>query len=148
MFHTFNLIRRLMKHRVTVGKHNNIAQYYLSYSHVATMALVGFGYLMTFIRRYRFGALSYTFLVTVLVRFQSFFRSSPRPGSLIFDASIYVFVRPIRIPRSTLCFQCRGSEFFLAWARLIFLVMMRLESQMQYCCHIFASRSYSGSWSA
>jgi hypothetical protein len=50
------------------GKHNNVSQYYLAYSHVATMALVGFGYLMTFLRRYRFGAIGYTFLVTVLVR--------------------------------------------------------------------------------
>lgn len=45
-----------------------MSNYYVFYSHVATMALVGFGYLMTFVRRYRFGAVGYTFLVTVLVR--------------------------------------------------------------------------------
>jgi hypothetical protein len=51
-----------------LGASNRVSNYYVFYSHVATMALVGFGYLMTFVRRYRFGAVGYTFLVTVLVR--------------------------------------------------------------------------------
>lgn len=42
---------------------------YPFYRDVAVMVLVGFGYLMAFLRRHRFGSLTYTFLIT-LVCFQ------------------------------------------------------------------------------
>jgi ammonium transporter Rh len=49
------------------GTQNNVERYYVFYIDVAVMMFIGFGYLMTFLRKYRYGALVYTFFVTVFV---------------------------------------------------------------------------------
>eukprot|EP01112_Ceratiomyxa_fruticulosa_P009399 TRINITY_DN2446_c0_g1_i3.p1 TRINITY_DN2446_c0_g1~~TRINITY_DN2446_c0_g1_i3.p1 ORF type:complete len:568 (+),score=125.11 TRINITY_DN2446_c0_g1_i3:450-2153(+) len=46
------------------GHDNNIGGFYQFYIDVTFMMYIGFGYLMTFLRRYGFGAVGYTFLLS------------------------------------------------------------------------------------
>ena len=42
-------------------------QYYMHYTHVAIMIFVGFGFLMTFLKRYSWGAVSLNFMTSCLM---------------------------------------------------------------------------------
>lgn len=46
---------------------NNVLQYWQFLRDVGIMCLIGFGYLMTFLKRHRFSSIGYTFFVTVIV---------------------------------------------------------------------------------
>jgi len=45
---------------------NFIASYYAFYQDINVLNLVGFGFLMTFMRRYAWSALSYTFFINAV----------------------------------------------------------------------------------
>ena len=46
---------------------NNNQDYYPAYQDVNVMMLIGFGFLMTFIKTHTFSALSYTFFINAIV---------------------------------------------------------------------------------
>jgi hypothetical protein len=46
---------------------NNVVVYWQFMRDVGVMVLIGFGYLMTFLKRHRFSAIGYTFFIAVIV---------------------------------------------------------------------------------
>ncbi len=45
--------------------HNVMPRYYSLYTDIAVMMFIGFGYLMTFLKKYRYGAVGFTFFLVV-----------------------------------------------------------------------------------
>lgn len=61
---------------VTKGIANNeVGTYYMFYSHVCIMIFVGFGFLMTFLKRYNYSAVSYNFMLSCFVFLWNMFAS-------------------------------------------------------------------------
>jgi ammonium transporter Rh len=67
------------------GLATDVSQYYVHYSHVAFMIWVGFGFLMTFLRRYSFSAVGLNMLISSFafewgILCMAFFHNSSHPG--------------------------------------------------------------------
>lgn len=50
-----------------VGADDDIGSYYWYFNHVVIMMPIGFGYLVTFLRKYRYSGVGYTYLLTALI---------------------------------------------------------------------------------
>jgi len=49
------------------GKDSNVASYYWYFNHIVFMMPIGFGYLVTFLRKYRYSGVGFTFVLTALI---------------------------------------------------------------------------------
>jgi ammonium transporter Rh len=50
-----------------VGKHSDVASWYWYFNHIVFMMPIGFGYLVTFLRKYRYSGVGFTFVLTALI---------------------------------------------------------------------------------
>jgi len=50
-----------------VGKDSSISSYYWYFNHVVIMMPIGFGYLVTFLRKYRYSGVGFTFVLSALI---------------------------------------------------------------------------------
>lgn len=49
------------------GAASNIASFYWYFNHVVIMMPIGFGYLVTFLRKYRYSGVGFTYVLTALI---------------------------------------------------------------------------------